>query len=191
MAQPRSALKKRFESKVDSSGEHHLWKGACDPLRGTGRATFQGKDITAHRLAWELYVEPVPPGAKVVTCPDEPACVRIEHLTLAGDSGRRRGVAKPPPPRMPKGAGSIVELRDGVYKLTVTAGAHPDGRQRRVVRTVHSTRPQAAKQLAGLVDQIGDGAAIPRPESKDVTVAELIGSYLSACTEASDDILTM
>ena len=49
--QPLSVLKERFESKVDASGEHSLWMGALDPLRGTGRSKLRGKDVTAHRLA--------------------------------------------------------------------------------------------------------------------------------------------
>ena len=182
MPQTHSALKKRFESKVDSSGgDHHIWTGGRDPVRGTGRAKHLGKDITAHRLAWELFVGPVPAGSRVTACPDEPACVRVEHLTLDG------GVASatPPSPRMPKGAGSITEVRDGVFKLTVTSGAHPDGRQRRVIRTVEATKPQATKLLAALVDEVGDGERIPLPDLKDMTVNDLIAQYLAGCTEES------
>ena len=40
---------------------------------------------------------------------------------------------------------------DGVFKLTVTSGAHDDGRQRRVVRRVQASKPQATKLLAALV----------------------------------------
>jgi HNH endonuclease len=78
------ALQVRFETRVDRSGQHHLWTGAKDPQRGTGRSKFKGKDVTAHRLAWELFCGPIPGSAKVATCDVEPACVRLEHLRLIG-----------------------------------------------------------------------------------------------------------
>jgi hypothetical protein len=33
----RKTLAQRFEEQVDRSGEHHLWKGAKNAARGTGR----------------------------------------------------------------------------------------------------------------------------------------------------------
>ncbi len=187
MAMSQTALKQRFESKVDSSGEHHVWTGLRDPGRGTGRAKYRGKDITAVRLAWTLYVGDVPRGAKVQGCPDEPACVRVEHLSLVGDGVRKPGTRKPTTIRMPKGGGSIQEVRTGVFKLTVTAGAHEDGRQRRMVRTIEGDRHHATKLIAAMVEEIGDGSKIPLPEMKDLTVNDLLRMYLDSCTEQSVD----
>ena len=86
---------------------------------------------------------------------------------------------------MPKGAGSITEVRDGVYKLTVTSGAHADGCQRRVARTVEGTKPQAAKLLASFVNEVGDSERTPLPDLKDLTVNDLIVQYLAGCTNES------
>ena len=137
MSETLSALRKRFEPKVDSSAEHHLWTAARDPVRRTGRAKHLRKDITAHRLGWELFVGPVPAGARVTACRDEPACVRVEHLRLDGRAMARSLI----PASDAEGRGSIAEVSEGVFKLTVTSGSHPDGRQRRVVRTVESSKP--------------------------------------------------
>ena len=80
----RKTLAQRFEEQVDRSGEHHLWKGAKNAARGTGRVWVGDKDITTHRAAWELAHGTLDAIARVQTCPDEPACVRIEHLTVDG-----------------------------------------------------------------------------------------------------------
>jgi hypothetical protein len=49
-----SKLRARFERSVDRTGEHHLWTGATDPGRGTGKIKVEGKTTTPHRAAWLL-----------------------------------------------------------------------------------------------------------------------------------------
>ena len=41
--------------------------------------------------------------------------------------------------------------------------------------------------LATMVEEVGDGAHIPLPETRDLSVNDLIAMYLQACTEESDD----
>lgn len=94
-------LPQRFERNVDRSGEHHLWTGTTRLDRGTGRLKVRGRDTSAHRVAWELVHGVLPPEVRVIACPSEPRCVRLEHLSLdrdvddrptENDSGyRRRG----------------------------------------------------------------------------------------------------
>ncbi len=86
----------RFESHVDRTGAHHLWLGSRNPQRGTGKLKVNGKQVTAHRHAWELAFGPLPPGSTVSPCPEEPLCVRVEHLTTSGRSApsSRRGGGK-------------------------------------------------------------------------------------------------
>jgi hypothetical protein len=73
----------RFENHVDRSGDHHLWTGSTNPLRGTGRLQVDGKQTTAHRYAWELALGPLTTREVVLPCPVEPLCVRVDHLRLA------------------------------------------------------------------------------------------------------------
>jgi hypothetical protein len=80
-------LRRRFEAKVDRSGEHHRWNGAA-AADGTGMVKVGGKPMAARRLAWELANGPLPHGARVECCPHDPACVRAEHLSVAGVVGR-------------------------------------------------------------------------------------------------------
>ena len=55
----------KFERHVDGSGYHHVWTGGTNPLRGTGRLKVDGKQVTAHRRAWELAFGAVPVGSAV------------------------------------------------------------------------------------------------------------------------------
>ena len=71
----------RFERKVDRSGEHHLWLGAV-ATNGIGQVRVDGKLVTAPRVAYELEHGPLATGFRVLTCPDEPRCVRVAHLRV-------------------------------------------------------------------------------------------------------------
>jgi hypothetical protein len=120
------SLADRFEAKVDRFGEHHVWTGS-KKTDGSGKIRVGGRSVTARRVAWELVHGPLAEGVEVKACPDEPACVRIEHLSLRGAPDpavdRKR--------RSPRGGGSKTEIRPGVWKLTITAGRYSDGRVRR------------------------------------------------------------
>ena len=120
-----ASLEDRFEAKVDRRGERHLWTGA---RRGDGSGVLKvaGKLVTAQRVAWELDRGPLPAGARVSVCTGEKACVRIDHLTVAGAE-----TPQEKPARQPQGLGSLREVRPGTWKLTVQKGWYDDGRQRR------------------------------------------------------------
>ena len=70
--------------------------------------------------------------ARVLACPDEPACVRLDHLRLEGPTEPTRSG------RARKGAGSIRQIRPGVWKLSVTAPPDAGGNARRVHRTIRA-----------------------------------------------------
>lgn len=165
---------RRFERHVDRSGEHHLWTGARDATRGTGRLKVGRKSITAHRHAWELAHGPLPASAKVLACREEPACVRIDHL-------RVEGVAEPlrPAPRARKGTGSIRQVRAGVWKLAATAPAGIDGGSRRVHRVVHvRTAREATDELATFVAEVR-ASGRPSPEVASLRFDEAVERFLT------------
>jgi hypothetical protein len=99
-------LAARFEAKVDRSGEHHIWTGARY-ADGFGLMKANGKPTTARRVAWELTNGPLPPGARVIACPSDPACVRVDHLSLHGAGPAE--VARPARQRAPQGSGTASE----------------------------------------------------------------------------------
>lgn len=76
----------RFESKVDRTGDCHLWTGAkMGRGRQYGYFSLRNKLLGAHRFAYLLANGPdsIPPGHFVLhNCPggDNPSCVNSAHL---------------------------------------------------------------------------------------------------------------
>jgi integrase len=166
----------RFEAKVDRSGEHHLWTGS-KKADGTGKLKVDGKAVTAQRVAWQLAYGPVPSGTEVMACSETKACVRIEHLSLRRMTSRVRGA---PGRSRSRGGGSRVEVRPGVWKLSVSAGRFDDGSVRRVHRTVRAdTAAEAARALAEFVTEVHNSPLPDKKADRDVTVDEAIGRFLA------------
>ena len=84
-------LAERFAARVAEGPDGHLlWTGHTN-ARGYGLIHDGGRQVAAHRVAWQLARGRRPPRGMVVahTC-DRPECVAIEHLQLM----RRRRVAR-------------------------------------------------------------------------------------------------
>lgn len=79
----------RFEKYVDRSNVNgcHVWTGSRrKPKNDYGRFRMSVNGCTyhekAHRMAWQLYVGPIPIHANVMHRCDNPPCVRTDHLFL-------------------------------------------------------------------------------------------------------------
>ena len=59
----------------------HEWSRARD-WRGYGRLRMKGRSPGAHRLAYELFVGPIPEGQVVRHRCDNPCCVNPDHLEV-------------------------------------------------------------------------------------------------------------
>jgi hypothetical protein len=157
----------RLRAKLVRHGGHDIWTGSTD-ASGKGLVRIDGKLRTAQRAAWEFAHGPLEPGDRVLACPDERSCVRVEHLSLAP-----RAPIGPTPQRRRRGSGSMRELRPGVWQLTVSDGPGPDGTPRRRHLTVHGSEADAAERLAALAET----ARVPTSVG-DLRVRELIDRYL-------------
>ena len=169
----------RFEAKIDRSGDHHLWLGARSSS-GSGQVRVDGKLLTAARAAYEIVHGLVPNDVRVLGCPDEPACVRVDHLRL---DGHHTISASTRAKRAPRGGGTIESKSPGVWKIGITAGFDASGQRRRTFRTVRGTRTDAAKALAALVTEVGDGSRLQRQSDKQLTVDALVEWYLEFAAE--------
>jgi len=71
----------RFEAHVDKSGDCWKWTG---PLSDGGYGKFSCGQVKrrAHRVAYEMYVGPIPDGMHVLHRCDNPPCVNPTHLFL-------------------------------------------------------------------------------------------------------------
>jgi hypothetical protein len=78
-----AGLRRRFEAKVDRSGECHLWTGSKPKGYGLIQVKRDGKWSAeiASRVAWFLCTGEWPTLHVLHRC-DNPPCVRFDHLFL-------------------------------------------------------------------------------------------------------------
>lgn len=96
------ALTRRFLRKTEQQGDCLVWTGSRLTKRGGyGQINVAGRVLYAHRLAYELFNGPIPPGLLVRHTCDNPPCVLPQHLILgtykensADAVARNRGMGK-------------------------------------------------------------------------------------------------
>ena len=114
------AVSERFWSRVKRGDEDAcwLWQGYVN-RRGYGRLSHQGESSYAHRVAWELTHDAIPPGMVVRHACDNPPCVNPAHLLLGSQAdnmrdkkerGRSRGA--PPGENHPKNKLTEEQVRE-------------------------------------------------------------------------------
>ena len=72
----------RFWSHVDKTGECWDWTASIR-RNGYGQINVAGRNMSAHRLAWEIANGPIPSGLLVDHICRNRACVNPAHLRLA------------------------------------------------------------------------------------------------------------
>lgn len=78
----KGTQEERFWARVDKSGECWTWTGGTR-RRGYGAAWHNGRQRSAHQVAWEMENGPIPAGLHLLhTVCDNPKCVRPSHLKL-------------------------------------------------------------------------------------------------------------
>lgn len=88
-------LKQRFDAKWRSEPNGcWVWHGARSPL-GYGKISINTRLAAAHRVAWALYVGPIPEGMTLDHLCRRRECVNPEHLEVVtvGENSRRRNYA--------------------------------------------------------------------------------------------------
>lgn len=102
-----------------------LWEGSCF-TRGYG----QYKQKSAHRLSYELYFGPIPPGQFVLHFCDQPSCCNPDHLRAGSDADNVRDMFK-------RGRAAVLDEKHRIYKLNCS--------QVREIRAAHGSHAKVAK----------------------------------------------
>lgn len=78
----RESLAVRLLARLDRSGGCWLWTGYRKNQHGHGAMSIHNHPYYVHRLAFQLFIGPIPDGMAVCHRCDVPWCVRPEHLFL-------------------------------------------------------------------------------------------------------------
>lgn len=84
-------MSERILLHADRSGEHWMWTAAKDS-NGYGWLFINRRNVRAHRVAYECFVGPIPPGYQIDHLCRVTSCVRPDHLEAVTPSVNvRRG----------------------------------------------------------------------------------------------------
>ena len=84
-------LQQRFEEKIAIDKDTGCWNWTAGKKRnGYGHLWDHGKMKAAHRVAYELYCEPIPDEMHVLHKCDNPSCTNPDHLFVGTHSDNMR-----------------------------------------------------------------------------------------------------
>jgi len=80
MGSPGMSLRQRLLSRIIERDGHWLWVGSHRPVYGHGYIKVRGVQQYAHRVSYELFVGPIPPGLHLHHKCRIGGCINPEHL---------------------------------------------------------------------------------------------------------------
>jgi hypothetical protein len=136
---PRGDVRARLLAKLDRSGPCWLWTGSTDGGGRYGAIGVEGRLRRAHRVAYELFVGPIPDGMDIDHTCRVTLCCNPEHLepvthrenVLRGEAPTARNARKTHCVRGHELAGANLQIR-----------ASDGGRLCLACRKFHNSRPR-------------------------------------------------
>lgn len=107
--------RERFEAKIDTSGNCHVWIGSRSD-RGYGQLRVNGRLYYAHRLAYEVSQGPIPAGLVIDHACHNRACVNPRHLQAVSQQKNMENLSAV---RSSTGYRGVWKTRSGRYTAEV------------------------------------------------------------------------
>lgn len=89
----KGTLEQRFWRKVGKTDDCWYWIAAKSP-KGYGNLWNGNRVEHAHRVAYKLFIGPIPDGLFVCHTCDEPSCVNPAHLFLGTNEDNQRDASR-------------------------------------------------------------------------------------------------
>ena len=90
---PYSSVEESFRHRTERDGACLVWTGARNEA-GYGRTGIAGRDLLAHRYAWERANGQIPEGMVIDHMCRNRACVEVSHLRLATPKQNAENLAR-------------------------------------------------------------------------------------------------
>lgn len=137
---------KTFWNRIDRTGGPDAcwtWLGSLNRPNGYGALRHQGRNTSAHRVAWELTIGPIPPGMILdhLVC-DNPRCANPTHMQM---TTQRHNVLRAKNSAGARNAATTHCPNGHPYNEENTYHHHRAGRQ---CRTCRRNRQRQLKQKA-------------------------------------------
>lgn len=105
-------IKERFENSIEKDPETGCWLWMKSRRKGGyGRMKINGKDEVASRVAWILFIGPIPEEIEILHRCDNPPCANPSHLFLGTEKDNKQDSVN-------KGRHAYGERNGGGGKLT-------------------------------------------------------------------------
>lgn len=120
----------------------------CKLPNGYGKVGMGGKTWLAHRLAWTMFVGPIPEGMHVCHRCDNRACVNVNHLFL----GTRRDNMQD---MIAKGRARFVGLTSANYRPPEPRRGDLNGRAKLTAEQVADIRQAGGERMVDTARRFG------------------------------------
>lgn len=146
----RGTVINRFEDKFMPEPNSGCWLWFGCSSEGYGQFNLHGKTFYAHRLAYELYKNPIPEEMQVLHKCDVPCCVNPDHLWLGSHVDNMADMARKGRNKGPR-EGPFVSIVNPYVKLTMQEADEIRSLYPRYSQTKIATMYNTTQSLVSLI----------------------------------------